>query len=86
MKLNPDFIVHNTEAESLLVPAGNAAFSGIVRGNKTLGLIAELLKEDVTEDELIACLRDRYDAPEGVIEKDVEKALAELRRIGALSD
>ena len=86
MKLNPDFIVHNTETESILVPSGNAAFSGIVRGNKTLGLIAELLKEDVTEEELIAGIRSRFDAPEGVVEKDVEKALAELRKIGALTD
>ena len=72
MKLNKNFIVHNTENESLLVPVGNAKFSGIVRGNKTLGTILELLKKDTTEDELVRA--------------DVKDTLAALRKIGALDE
>ena len=33
-----------------------------------------------------AALKARFDAPEGVIEADVSKALAELRKIGALDE
>jgi hypothetical protein len=86
MKLNKDFLLHNTGSESILVPTGNAGFSGVVRGNKTLGAVLELLKEETTEAEIITALKSRFDAPEGVIEKDVAKALAELRRIGALDE
>ena len=86
MKLNKNFIVHNTDDESLLVPVGNAEFSGIVRGNKTLGTILELLKKDTTEDELNAALKGRYDAPADVIAADVKEALASLRKIGALDE
>lgn len=86
MKLNKDFLLHNTGSESILVPTGNAGFSGVVRGNKTLGAVLELLKEEMTEAEIITALKSRFDAPEGAIEKDVAKALAELRKIGALDE
>lgn len=86
MKLNKEFLLHNTGSESILVPTGAAGFSGVVRGNKTLGAVLELLKTDTTEAELVAAMKARFDAPEGVIETDVEKTLAELRKIGALDE
>lgn len=84
MKLKKEFITHNSGKESLLVPAGGAGFAGLVKGNKTLGVILGLLSEDRTRDEIIAALKDRFDAPEGVIEKDVDRAISELEKIGAL--
>ena len=86
MKLKKEFLLHNTGSESVLVPAGGAGFSGVVRGNRTLGAMLELLKTDVTEAELIAALRGRFSAPEGVIEKDVKTALDALRGIGAIDE
>lgn len=86
MKLNKDFLLHNTGSESILVPTGSAAFSGVVRGNKTLGAVLELLKNDTTEAELVTAMKARFNAPDGAIEKDVAKVLAELRRIGALDE
>ena len=86
MKLNKEFLLHNTGGESILVPTGNAGFSGVVRGNKTLGAVLELLKEDTTEAEMVAALKSRFDAPEGAVERDVQKALSELRKIGALDE
>ncbi len=86
MKLKKEFITHIAGAESVLVPTGEAAFSGVVRGNKTLGVVLELLKEDTSETAVVDAMRARFDAPEGAIEKDVAKALAELRKIGALDE
>jgi len=86
MKLNKAFLLHNTSSESILVPTGGAGFSGVVRGNKTLGAVLELLKTDTTEAELVAALKARFDAPEGAVEADVAKALAELRKIGAIDE
>ncbi len=85
MRLKKEFISHNTDKESLLVPAGGASFAGLVKGNKTFGAIVELLKDDISRDGIVAALRDRFDAPEGVIEKDVDRALTELEKIGALT-
>ncbi|MBQ8137093.1 MAG: PqqD family protein [Clostridia bacterium] len=86
MKLNKEFITHDTGTESLLVPIGTAGFSGLVKGNKTLGAILELLKNETTEAEIVAAMKTRFDAPEELIARDVSKALAELRRIGALDE
>lgn len=86
MKLNKEFLIHNTEEESLLVPTGTAGFSGVVRGNRTLGAMLELLKAETTEEELVEAMKARYDAPEGAIERDVAKTLSELRKIGAIDE
>lgn len=86
MKLNKEFLLHNTNNESILVPTGNAPFSGVVQGNTTLGAVLELLTSEITEGELIAKMDSRYDAPAEIIEKDVKKVLQELRKIGALDE
>lgn len=86
MKLKNGFILHETGSESLLIPSGSAGFSGLVKGNKTLGAILELLKEDTTEEKIITAMKQRFDAPENVIVADVKKALSELRKIGAVDE
>ncbi len=86
MKLKKEFIPHETDSESLLIPAGGAGFSGLVKGNKTLGVILGLLAEDTTEEKIIAAMKARFDAQEEVIAADVRKALSGLRKIGALDE
>ena len=46
MKLNPNYIVHKTETETVLVPLGGSPFTGIGRGNATLGELLSLLEQD----------------------------------------
>lgn len=86
MKLKQGFITHDTGNESILVPMGGAGWSGVVKGNKTLGAILDLLKEDTTETAIIDAMKQRFNAPEDVITRDVEKVLSELRKIGALDE
>lgn len=84
MKLNENFLVHTVGEETILVPTGNAAFSGMVRGNKMLGFILDLLKTETTEEAMIATMKARFEAPEGVIEQDVKDVLNRLKEIGAI--
>ena len=86
MKLNNDFLVHTSGNETVVVPTGKAAFSGIVKGNLTLGAMLEILNNDVSEEELIKKMKEQYDAPDGAIEKDIRKLLVSLRKIGALDE
>ena len=86
MKLKKGFIVHDTGSESILIPMGGAGWSGVVRGNRTLGAILDLLKEDTTERAIIDAMKQRFDAPEEIITRDVKKALSELQKIGALDE
>ena len=86
MKLKKGFIHHQSGNETLLVATAGSGFGGLVRGNRTLGAILELLGKDVSEEQLTAALEARFDAPTEVIRRDVGKALATLREIGALEE
>ena len=86
MKLNKDFILHIADGETVLVPTGKAKFSGVVRGNKTLGAVLELLRDETTEVKIVAAMKARFDAPEEIISRDVKKALEGLRKIGAIDE
>ena len=86
MKLKKAFVAHDTGSESILVPVGGAGWSGVVRGNKTLGVILELLKEETTEARIVDAMLRRFDAPKDIVARDVQTVLAELRRIGALDE
>ena len=86
MKLNKNFIIHKTNSETILVPTGEADFSGIVRGNDTLYVILELLKDETDETKIVTAIQNKFDAPDETIINDVKKAIAELRKIGALDE
>ena len=87
MKLKDTFIVHESDEGTMLVPTGEASFSGLVRGNKTLGMILNLLQEETTEEAVLAGLKAKIKgAPEGALERDLAKALSELRKIGAVEE
>ena len=85
MKLKDEFITHNSDDESILIPTADAKFSGIVRGNKTMGKIIDLLKEDTTEDEIVSRMLEIYDIPEEIVRNDVKTVIENLTNIGALS-
>ena len=58
----------------------------MVRSNKTAGFIVECLKSGVSKEDIITKMLEKYDASRELIEKDVEKILAQLRSIGAIDD
>ena len=86
MKLKKEYITYDTADESMLVPTADAKFAGLIRGNKTLGAILELLKEETTEDEVVEKMMERFEAPRELIAKDVHTAVMKLREVDALED
>ncbi len=84
MKRNPHFLVHISGNQTIVVPSADAGFSGVVKGNETLGTILKLLDKDTTEEEIINTMKAEYDAPSGQIEKDVHNVIERLRKIGAI--
>ncbi len=86
MKLNKNFLVHKTANETIIVPSGKAKFSGVVRGNVTLGVILDLLQKGMTTEEIISNMKERYDASDEVIRNDVVTTVSQLREIGAIDD
>lgn len=86
MKLNKDFITHETDGEQVMVALGNSSFSGVVRSNKTAAFIVDMLKNDVTREDIIKAMLEKYDAEEAVIAKDVDGVIAKLKGIGAIDE
>ena len=84
MKLRESFIIHEADGESMLISTGTASFSGVVRGNKTLGLYLNMLQNGTTREEMICSACGKFIATRDAVEKDIDKLLAELRRIGAI--
>lgn len=86
MKLKEGFITYSTGDENLLVATGEAgkSFNGIVRNNETAAFIAELLKNEITEEEIVSKLLDEYEADEKTVRKDVRRLLDTFKREGFL--
>ena len=86
MKLSPHFTVCRSETDAVLVPIGGSAFSGVIRGNATFGEILELLERETTPEAMLSALTERYDAPKELLARDIDRAITQLRAIGALEE
>lgn len=84
MKLNEEFIMHNTGDEILLVPTAAARFHGLIQGNKTVEVILTCLQSDTTEEEILAAMKERFDGDEEDMRKDIRDTVSKLREIGAI--
>jgi len=86
MKLRKGFITHAGNGEHITVTAGNTAFNGMIRSNKTAGFIVECLKSDVRKEDIVEKMLETYDASKEQVEQDVDRVLEQLKRIGAIDD
>jgi len=87
MKLNPNFLTHESKGEHYMVSTGGTDFSGIVKSNTTAAFIIDCLAADTTESEITDKLLEKFTgADRAVVEKDVANIIAKLRTIGAIED
>ena len=84
MKIKEDFISHEVDGEYMLIPTGAENFSGLVKGNATMGAIIDIMREDVTEDQIVDKMLERFDASREVIARDVHTVIEKLSSIGAI--
>jgi len=65
MKLKYTFEAMEMDGKTVAVPIGanSDEFHGLVKLNETGAAVFELLKEDITEDALIAALAEKFNAP-----------------------
>lgn len=85
MKLKNGFVTREMAGEQIMV-SSTGAFSGLVRSNATAAFIVDCLKEEISEQEIVAKMLEKYDAEETVISADVKRILDTLRKIGALDE
>ena len=80
MKIKEGFILKNVADSFVVVPTGAniVDFSAMITLNETGAFLWEILKEDVTEENLIAALMSEYDVDEKTAGEDVAEFVAVL--------
>lgn len=87
MKIKEGFVLKNIADVTVVVPAGEVSldFNGMVTLNETGAFLWELLKEERTEDELLAAMLKEYDVDEPTARKGIDKFVAKLSKEGLLA-
>lgn len=87
MKLNPKFLVHETNGEHYMVSTGDTEFKGITKNNETAAFIIDCLKEDTTVKEIADKILNEYNVTdEKIVEQDINYIIEKLRKIGAIEE
>ena len=90
MRLNSDFLIHDTGNGEMLIPVGEETkkFHGVVKLNSTGSEIVHLLEEDdLTMEQLLNHFYEAYpDTSKEEIEKPVIDFINKLKEINAITD
>lgn len=90
MKLNENFLIHQTDNGEILIPVGEETkrFHGVVKLNATGSEIVHLLdEEDLTMDALLNHFYEEYEGEDQeVIKNSVNEFINKLKEINAITD
>lgn len=86
MKLKSEYITQEIDGTLFLVAIGSESFRGIVKSNSTAAYIINLLKNEITLDEIAEAIYAKYDAPMDTIVADMNKVINSLRSIKAIEE
>lgn len=87
MKLKFNFVTNEVADKIVAVPVGNdlEKFNGFIKMNDVGAYIFNMLKNDVTEDDIVAAMKKDYeDASEEEIRETVVDFLAKLKESDVL--
>lgn len=88
MRLKDDFILHNTGEDFVIIATGEATknFNGIIKLNNMGGEIVGLLTTDISEEEIIKAIVEKYEVEYEIARKDILNLLDSLRKAGVILD
>ena len=87
MKLNEDFLIHDTGNGEILIATGEASksFHGIVKLNETGSKIVHLLEKEVSLEEIEEAFFEEYPKEDKeLIKTSIEKFLNTLKEVHAI--
>ena len=87
MKLKYNFVMNKVADKNVAVAVGadSEKFNGFIKMNSTGAKIFEILKEDVSKEELVLKLKEIYsDQTEDILRQSAESFLGELEKAGVL--
>lgn len=79
MKLKYQFVINEVADKMVAVAVDSDEFNGMVKLNKTGAFIFEILKNDVTEDEIVAEMIKKYDATEEQLKETVHNFIESMK-------
>lgn len=88
MRLKDDFILHNTGEDFVIIATGEATknFNGIIKLNNMGGEIVGLLTTDISEEEIIKAIVEKYEVEYETAKEDIRNLLDSLRKAGVILD
>ena len=89
MKLNSDFLIHDTGNGEMLIPVGEETkkFHGVIKLNGTGSEIVHLLEDnDLSMEELLNHFYEEYEEDKEVIKQSVVEFVNKLKEINAITD
>lgn len=86
MKIKEGFILRKVGKQFVVAVTGEASknFNGMMRLNEEAAFAFGLLKEDITEDQLVAAFMEKYGSEEEATRADISYFLGKLREADAL--
>ncbi len=88
MKLNNDFLIHDTGNGEMLIPVGEETkkFHGVIKLNATGSEIVHLLEEDISLDALLNHFYEQYpEDDKEMIKTTVTEFINKLREVNAIT-
>lgn len=81
MKVKKGYVLREVADQVVVVPTGEQAlnFNGILTLNSSGKFLWEQLQNDVTMDDLIAAMLNRYNVTKDVAKKDIEEFIGILK-------
>lgn len=88
MRLKDDFILHNTGEDFVIIATGEATknFNGIIKLNNMGGEIVSFLSNDISEEEIIKAIVEKYEVEYEIAREDILNLLDSLRKAGVILD
>ena len=90
MKLNSDFLIHDTGNGEMLIPVGEETkrFHGVIKLNETGSIIVHLIEDnDLSLDDILNHFYNEYpDDNKDEIKEGVTAFINKLREINAITD
>ena len=86
MKLKYEFVVREIMGEYVLVPSGEAAmtFGGMITTSEVGAFLIDVLKDEVTKEEMADRLMAEYDVDIDTANADIDEFLSKLDQLGII--
>ena len=87
MKIKEGFLLRSVAGRTVVIPDGDTLNLNLMIGlNDTGKFLWELMKEEITAEELKAALMEEYDVTDSIAEKDVQTFVENLKKNGFLEE